>query len=62
MPADVSAPLPQLDLNEGTVITVTLSDPNALVTQLTLHGWQELPPGTLQPPPILLAVEPEEGG
>jgi hypothetical protein len=48
MPTDVSTPLPQLDLSEGTTVTVTLDDPNGVITSLTLHGWQEMPG---EPPP-----------
>lgn len=59
MPIDVSASLPQLDVNEGTTITVTLDDPAAVIQSLTLHGWQELPQGTISPPPVLLAVQAE---
>jgi hypothetical protein len=59
MPADVSTPLPQLDLAEGTVVTVTLDDPAAIVTSLTLHGWQEVPTPDLKLPDIFLAVEPD---
>ena len=40
MPVDVSASLPQLDLLPGTTITVTLSDPGAVITSLVLHGFQ----------------------
>lgn len=62
MATNVSASLPQLDLNEGTTVTVTLDDPAAIVTSLTLHGWQELPQDTVSPPPVLLAVEAEPAG
>lgn len=50
MPVDVSASLPQLDLRDGTVITVTLDDPLAVITALVVHGWQTFP-----------EVAPEEG-
>lgn len=43
MPADVSASLPQLDLAEGTVVTVTFDDANAVITSLNVHGWQDNP-------------------
>lgn len=59
MPTNPATTLPQLDLNEGTIITVTLDDAAAVVQSLTLHGWQELPQGTISPPPVLLAVEAE---
>ncbi len=41
MAVDVSTALPQLDLKENTLITVTLDDPGAVITKFTLHGWQE---------------------
>jgi FtsP/CotA-like multicopper oxidase with cupredoxin domain len=41
--ADVSAPLPQLDLQPGSTVTVTLDDPGAVITSLVIHGWQEEP-------------------
>lgn len=59
MPIDVSTPLPQLDLAEGTTITVTLDDPSAIITSLAIHGWQAEPSAPLQTPDILLAVQPE---
>lgn len=60
MPDDVSAPLPQLDLDPGTVVTVTLDDPAAVVTSITLHGWQEVPAAPAPLPDILLTVAPGE--
>lgn len=41
MAVDVSAPMPQLDLDANAILTVTLDDPNALITQLIVHGWQD---------------------
>lgn len=41
MPADVSAPLPQLDLSPNSIITVSVDDPGATITRFVLHGWQE---------------------
>lgn len=53
----VSAPLPQLDLKPGTIITVTLDDPAAVVTRLVIHGRQEaFIPGTNIPAPVLLTT------
>lgn len=57
MPVDVSASLPQLDLLPGTTLTVTLDDPGAIISQLVVHGWQELPAADLPLPSPLLAVE-----
>lgn len=59
MPANVSTPLPQLDLAEGTTVTVELDDAAAIVTGLVIHGWQELPPPELPPVPVALAHEPQ---
>lgn len=57
MPADVAASLPQLDLSEGTVVTVTLDDPAAVITSLTMHGWQDAPPGARAELPPVLTLE-----
>jgi len=37
---DVAAPLPQLDLVHGSIITVEVDDPGAQITALNVHGWQ----------------------
>ena len=37
---DVAAPLPQLDLLHGSIITVAVDDPGAQITALNVHGWQ----------------------
>ncbi len=60
MPTDVAATLPQLDLRDQTIITVTLDDPGAVITGLVLHCWQTLPGLELAPVPPLLAQEPED--
>lgn len=60
MPADVSTSLPQLDLAEGTVVTVTADDPGAVIGQLVVHGWQELPGAPADEPLPLLTLEPLE--
>lgn len=52
MPADVSAPLPQLDLPPNAILTVTVDDPAALITRLTIHGWQETAAVQAPPSPI----------
>lgn len=54
MAVDVATPLPQLDLDQGTIITVTLDDPAAVITSLTLHGWQAI----ATPGPETITVEP----
>lgn len=60
MPVDVSASMPQLDLRDGTVITVTLDDPAATITALVVHGWQTLPliepPESAAPLPVFVPV------
>jgi hypothetical protein len=40
MANDVAAPLPQLDLLHGSILTVTLDAAGATVTALNIHGWQ----------------------
>jgi hypothetical protein len=40
MATDTSAPLPDLKLQSLSTFTVTLSDPNAKITQLVIHGDQ----------------------
>jgi hypothetical protein len=40
MANDVAAPMPQIDLQDQSTITVTLSDPGATITSLVIHGWQ----------------------
>lgn len=56
---NVSTSLPQLTVRDGTTFTVTADDPGAVVTQLTVHGWQDDPapqaPIPLEP---VLAHEP----
>jgi hypothetical protein len=37
---DVAAPLPQVDLQHGSILTVELDDPGAQITALNVHGWQ----------------------
>lgn len=57
MPADVRTALAQLDLTEGTVVTVTLDDPSAAILSLTVHGWQEVPGRDPAHPLPLLTLE-----
>lgn len=58
MPADVSAPLPQLDLDSGTIVTVTFDDPNAVIVALNVHGFQDNTSGpeTITVQPLWLPV------
>jgi hypothetical protein len=56
MPTDVATTLPQLDLRDQSIVTVTLDDPGAVITQLVLHCWQQLPGDTLPTVQPLLAV------
>jgi hypothetical protein len=44
VPTDVSAPLPALQVDPGTIYTVTCDDANAVITQLVVHGEQEAGP------------------
>jgi hypothetical protein len=46
---DVAAPLPQLDLLHGSVITVELDDPGAQITALNVHGFERNPEETGAP-------------
>jgi hypothetical protein len=50
MPTDTSAPLPELDMPEGTTITVTCDDPAAQITQLVVHGDQTAGPDLVAVP------------
>lgn len=56
MPADVATGLPELDLAPYAIVTVTLDDPGAIITSLTVHGWQEYPQTVEQPPQSPLFV------
>jgi hypothetical protein len=40
MATDVAAGLPQVDLQPGSVVTVTLSDAGSQITALNIHGFQ----------------------
>lgn len=44
MATDTSAPLPDVDLQSLSTFTVTLDDPAAVITSLTVHGEQESGP------------------
>jgi hypothetical protein len=43
MAADVAAGFPQVELQPGSVITVTLSGVGAQITALNIHGYQDDP-------------------
>ena len=40
MPADVSAPLPELDLAPLSVLTVDTGNAGRTITSLVIHGYQ----------------------
>jgi FtsP/CotA-like multicopper oxidase with cupredoxin domain len=50
--ADVSAPLPQLDLQPGSTVTVTVDAAGAVITSLVIHGWQEAPDAVPELDPV----------
>lgn len=52
MAADVATALPQLDLKETSVLTVTLDDPGATITRLVIHGWQTTGATSSPPSPV----------
>lgn len=57
MATNVATPFPKLDLQPGSIITVTLDDAAADITQLVIHGRQEaFIPGTNIPAPVLLTT------
>lgn len=62
MPTDVATSLPQLDLRDSAVLTVTLSDPAAVITSLVLHAFQTLPSTVPDNPVPLLTLEPSSAG
>jgi len=41
MAKDVATPLPAVDLNPQSVLTVTLDQAGAKITGLWVHGWQD---------------------
>jgi hypothetical protein len=49
MPTDVSAPLPDLDLRDQSLMTVDTGDPNAIITSLVIHVSQQAPDDLLEP-------------
>lgn len=57
MAVDVATTMPQLDLRDQSIVTITLDDPGAVVTSFVLHFWQQLPPDPLTAAAPLLAVD-----
>lgn len=52
---NVSAPLPDLSLEEETIITVNSGDPGAIITQLVIHFTQDVPELPTPLPPQIRA-------
>jgi hypothetical protein len=53
MATDVAAPLPQVDLQPQSTITVTLDDAGAKITRLSVHGFQDdTTAGSSTPSPV----------
>lgn len=48
----ISAPLPDLDLEEKSVLTVDTGDAAAPITRIVIHFSQDLPPGVVILPSI----------
>lgn len=63
MPTFVSAPLPDLDLEEQSVITVDTGDALAVITGMVVHFTQDVPdvPLKIALLPPLLVHEPQTG-
>lgn len=59
MARDVASPLPDLDLAEGSTITIMLDAPGAVVTSLVIHGYQLVPAFVPPTPAPLLSFTPE---
>lgn len=62
MADDVSAPLPDLDLKEQSILTVDTGDNNAVITQLVIHLSQDAPPEAVASLTPLLTFTPLSGG
>ncbi len=58
MTDDVSAPLPDLDLREQSILTVDTGDDDAVVTQLVIHVSQDAPASAFATLPPLLNQTP----
>ena len=59
MAADVSTGLPQLDLRDGSILTVDSGDAAVPITKLVVHGWQESGAAETVPalPPLLSIMQ-----
>ncbi len=53
MSTDVSTSLPESTYTRGTIVTVTLSDPSAVITGIAVHGWQDSVTVPAEPEPFL---------
>lgn len=62
MPTPLSAPLPDLDLEEKSILTIDTGDASAIITQVVIHFSQEVPAGDVVFPavPVLLGNAPNE--
>ncbi len=60
MPVTIDGALPDLTLEENSVLTVDSGDVNNIITSLVIHFAQDTPPELLRFPevPVLLAHEP----
>ncbi len=58
MADDISAPLPDLNLKDKSILTVTTGDPNAIIDSMVIHLSQELPPAAVVSLPPLLTYGP----
>lgn len=57
MPTDVSAPLPDLNLRDQSILTVDSGDAAAIITRIVVHLSQDLPAAAIkQLPPVLANV------
>jgi hypothetical protein len=53
MATDVSAPFPDVDLEEQSIITVALGDPLAKITRVVMHFTQDVPEDAISVEPFL---------
>jgi hypothetical protein len=60
MPVVIDSPLPDLTLEEKSLLVVETGDNAVIITQLVIHFAQDTPPELLALPavPVLLAYEP----
>ena len=52
MPTDLSAPLPDLNLQDQSILTVDAGDSSAVITLLTIHLSQDVPDDLLPVAPL----------